>query len=127
MRALKLLAVLVFVSVSYATDAQTLGADRPIVSVSKVYPAPGREDEVQTRFLKLVEFVRKAEPNTVYRLHRSNKEPVVFLGYAVYESPAALENHRNVVIPAFRKEYGPAPEGIFARPEETDLYHEIFK
>ena len=125
MRALKFLAVLVCVSVSSGADAQTLASDGPIVSVSRVYPTPGREDEVQARFLKLVEFVRRAEPNTVYRIHRSNKEPVVFLGYAVYESQAALENHRNVVIPAFRREFGPASEGLFARPEETDLYRDI--
>ena len=125
MRALKLLAVLLCVSVGHATDAQTLASDGPIVSVSKFYPTPGREDEVQTRFLKLVEFVRKAEPNTVYRVHRSSREPVVFLWYEVYESQAALENHRNVVLPAFRREYGPFPEGIFARPAETDLYRDI--
>ena len=47
--------------------------------------------------LKIVEFVRKAEPNTVYRLHRSTKEPVVF------------------------------PDGIFARPAETELYRDISK
>ena len=97
------------------------------MSVSKVYPAPGREDEAQARFLKLVEFVRKAEPNTIYRLHRSNKEPAVFLGVGVYESQVALEHHRNVVLPALRKEYGPAPEGMFARPEETELYRDISK
>jgi len=126
MRTLKLLAVLVCVCASYAVDAQTLASEGPIVSVSKFYPAPGREDEVQTRFLKLVEFVRKAEPNTVFRLHRSNKEPVVFLLYRVHESQAALENHRNVVLPAFRRDYGP-PEGLFARPEETEFYRDISK
>ena len=127
MRTLKLLAVLVCGCASYASEAQTLASEGPIVSVSKFYPAPGREDEVQTRFLKLVEFVRKAEPNAVYRLHRSNKEPVVFLWYEVYESQTALENHRNVVLPAFRRDYGPAPEGLFARPAETELYRDISK
>jgi len=46
-----------------------------VVVVSRHYPAPGREDELQTRFMKIVELVRNAEPKTVYRLHKSLKEP----------------------------------------------------
>jgi quinol monooxygenase YgiN len=72
-----------------------------------------------------VEFLRKAEPKTVFRLHRSSKEPVVFLWYEVYESKAALEHHRDVVLPAMRKEFGPSPDGIFARPAEVELYQDI--
>jgi hypothetical protein len=45
----------------------------------------------------------------------------------VYESQAALDNHRNVVLPAFRKEHGPVPEGIFTRPPETELWRDISK
>jgi quinol monooxygenase YgiN len=106
-------------------SAQT--ADEPIVQVAKFYPTLGRENELQERLLKLVEFVRKAEPKTVYRLHRSTKEPVVFLWYEVYESKAALEHHRTVVLPAFRKEYGPLPEGIVVRPAEVESYRDISK
>ena len=107
--------------------ANSQTSDGAIVLVSKFYPTPGREDELQARFLKTVEFVRKAEPNTVYRLHRSTKEPAVFLWYEVYESQTALDNHRNVVLPAFLKEHGPRPEGIFARPPETEPYRDISK
>jgi len=112
---------------AWTDHANSQPTDGPIVTVSKFYPTPGREDELQARFLKAVEFVRKAEPNTVYRIHRSTKEPVVFLWYEVYESQAALDNHRNVVLPAFRKEHGPLPEGIVTRPPETDLWRDISK
>jgi quinol monooxygenase YgiN len=98
-----------------------------IVMVRKNFPTPGREDELQSRWLKLVEFLRKAEPNAVFQLHRTTKEPVVFLWYEVFESQAALDNHLKVVIPAFQKEFGPTPEGILARPSESESYRNISK
>src|SRR4029453_11264119 len=51
-------------------------ADGSIVIVRKNFPTPGREDELQSRWLKLVQFLRKAEPNAVFQLHRTTKEPV---------------------------------------------------
>jgi len=116
------LAVLVTTGVP---DAQTV--DGSIVMVRKNYPTPGREDELQMRWLKLVEFLRKAEPNAVFQLHRTTKEPVVFLWYEVFESQAALDNHLKVVVPAFQKEIGPTPEEILARPSEAETYRNISK
>ena len=81
MRVYRFLPILVCVFANQAACAQTQASDGPIVLVSKFYPTPGREEELQARFQKVVEFVRKAEPNTVYRLHRSTKEPVVFLWF----------------------------------------------
>ena len=127
MHVCRFLATLVCVFASQAAYAQTLPSDGPIVIVAKFYPTPGREEELQTRFLKAAEFLRKAEPNLVLRLHRSTKEPVVFLWYEVYESQAALDNHIKVVLPAFRKEYGPHPDGIDARPPEIERYRDISK
>ena len=101
--------------------------DGPIVMVRKNFPTPGREDELQSRWLKLVEFLRKAEPNAVFHLHRTTKEPVVFLWYEVFESQAALDHHLKVVIPAFQKEFGPTPQGILARPSESETYRNISK
>jgi quinol monooxygenase YgiN len=116
------LAVLVPTGVS---DAQTV--DGSIAMVRKNFPTPGREDELQMRWLKLVEFLRKAEPNAVFQLHRTTKEPVVFLWYEVFESQAALDNHLKVVVPAFQKEFGPTPEGILMRPSEAETYRLISK
>jgi quinol monooxygenase YgiN len=115
-------AVLASTSVS---NAQT--ADGSIVMVRKNFPTPGREDELQSRLLRLVDFLRKAEPNAVFRLHRTTKEPVVFLWYEVFGSQAALDNHLKVVIPAFQKEFGPTPEGILARPSESETFRSISK
>jgi quinol monooxygenase YgiN len=110
------------------TDVSTAqNAEGPIVMVRKNFPTPGREDELQSRWLKLVEFLRKAEPNAVFHLHRTTKEPVVFLWYEAFESQAALDNHLKVVVPAFQKEFGPTPEGILARPSESETYRNISK
>jgi quinol monooxygenase YgiN len=95
--------------------------------VLKNLPAAGREDELQARYLKLLEFVRKAEPGSAFRRHRATKEPAVLLWYEVSESQAALDNHLQVVVPAFRKEFGPTPEGLIARPSEMEIYRDISK
>ena len=99
----------------------------PIVVVVKVFPTPGREDELQGQYLKRVEYLRKAEPNATFRLHRSTKTPVTFLWYEVYETAAAYENHLKVVMPNSRKELGPTPEGIIAKPSESESYSELAK
>ena len=108
-----------------ALDAQV--ADESIVVVLKSFPSPGREDEMQARYLKQIEFFRKAEPNSTFRLHRGTKEPIIFLWYEVYESQAALDNHLKVVNPAFQKEVGPPPEGLTMRRSESEIYREIAK
>jgi quinol monooxygenase YgiN len=73
------------------------------------------------RLLRSVKFVKQAEPNITYRLHRSAKEPTVFLYYEVYPSQAAFDQHRQTIA-AFRREAGPPLEGIFSRPPEVEIY-----
>jgi quinol monooxygenase YgiN len=77
------------------------------------------------RNVKLVAYVHKEEPNTIYRLHRSKKDPTVFVYYEHYPSQAALDYHSKVVLPAFNKEF-PRPEGLLARPIENDKYQLVF-
>ena len=120
-------AIVAFAVLATRGVSNAQNADGSIVMVRKNYPTPGREDELQSRWLKLVEFLRKAEPNAVFHLHRTTKEPVVFLWYEVFESQAALDNHLKVVVPAFQKEFGPTPEGILARPSESETYRNISK
>ncbi len=110
-----------------AASAQAFAAEEAVVVIVKVYPGAGREDELQARYLKQAEFLRKVEPNASFRLHRSTKEPVTFLWYETYESQAALENHLKVAMPAFRKEFGPTPEGLIARPSDSETYRELAK
>jgi len=104
-----------------AISSEPTRADEQVVVVARFYPAPGREAELETRLLQSVKFVKQAEPRTIYRLHRSTKEPGVFLYYEVYPSQAAFDQHVQTIA-AFRKEVGPPPEGILSRQPEIEFY-----
>jgi quinol monooxygenase YgiN len=100
-------------------------ADEPITVVARLYPAPGREAEAEARLLQYVAYSRRVEPGAMYRLHRSSNEPTTFLLYATYASQAAREQHPKVTVPAFEKEFGPAPEGLWARPRVVETFREL--
>ena len=108
-----------------ALAAPTYAAGDSIIVTVRVFPTPGREDELQARYLKQIEFLRKAEPTATFRLHRSAKEPAHFMWYETYESQSALDNHLKAVMPAFRKEAGATPEGLIARPSESETYRAL--
>ncbi len=48
-----------------------------------------------------------------------------FLWYEVYPSQAAYDNHLKVVMANFRKEFGPTPDGIIAKPSEFEIFNEL--
>ena len=98
-----------------------------ITVLVKVFPTAGREDELQARYMKQIEYLRKAEPTSTFRLHRSARTPTTFLWYEIYESQAEYDNHLKVVIPNFRKDFGPTPEGVIAKPSESEAYVELAK
>lgn len=102
-------------------------SEQAVVVVVRTFAAEGRESELQTRSLKQIEFLRKAEPTATFRLFISAKAPTTFLWHEVYESQAAYENHLNVVMPSFRKEVGPPPQGLMAKPPELEPYVELAK
>jgi len=110
-----------------ACAANPAFAADPVVVLVKVFPAEGREDELQAQYLKRIEYLRKAEPGAMFHLHRSAKAPVTFLWYEVYESQVAYDKHLKMVMPAYRKEAGPTPEGLLAKPSESETYIELAK
>ncbi len=97
----------------------------PVVVLVKVFATPGRADDLQALYLKRLEYFRKAEPDATFRLHRSTKDPNTFLWYEVYPSQAAYENHVKVVNEGYKKETGPTPAGIIARPSESETFSEL--
>ena len=119
--------LLILIALQSAFINVAKAADEPIIVVVKVFPGAGREDELQARYEKQLEFLRKSEPNATFRLHRSTKEPTYFLWYETYPSQSALDNHLKTAMPAFRKEFGATPEGLIARPSESETYREIEK
>lgn len=95
-------------------------ADEPVVLISRFYVNPGQESVFEERTLKAVEFVRKAEPDVIYRLQRSLTNPSQYVFYEVYPSQAALDRHSKETLPAFAREVGARPEGMLARPQENE-------
>ncbi len=91
--------------------------------VAKIYPKAGKEDEVEAILVQMAEAVRKAEPECiVYRPHRLEKEPAVFLFYEQYRSEAAFEFHKTAPhLAGFR---GRMRE-LVAKPTEIDLYRAL--
>ena len=117
-----------FRSFAFATALALTGASAtaqpagPLAVFVKVYPSAGREGDLQALYVKRLEYLRHAEPEVSFKLHRSAKEPTVFLWYEIYPSQAAYEKHLKVVMPNYRKEFGPTPEGILAKPSESEVY-----
>ena len=104
----------------FALSGQMARADEPIITVNRLYPAPGREAELEARLVRIVKYLKKAEPTVTYRLHRSAKEPTVFMFYTIFPSQAALDHERETVA-ALRKR-DPPPDGIFGKPSEVETY-----
>ncbi|MGE5318598.1 MAG: putative quinol monooxygenase [Hyphomicrobiaceae bacterium] len=98
---------------------------KPVVVLVKVFASAGRGDELQTLYVKRLNYLRKAEPDATFRVHRSTKDPDTFLWYEVYPSKAAYEKHVKVVMANFKKEAGPTPAGIIARPSESETFTEF--
>jgi quinol monooxygenase YgiN len=119
-RALALIFVIGGLGVISAPKA--LAADDPIIVVVRLFPAEGREEEAQARLAKLVKFSTANNPGVTFRLHRSTKQPVVFLLYETFPTQAALDNGLKTVLPAFLKEFGASPEGLWAKPNEVERY-----
>jgi quinol monooxygenase YgiN len=115
------------VAAALATVATTSVAQQaaPVVVLVRVFATPGRADELQALYLKRLQYLRNAEPDATFRLHRSAKEPNTFLWYEVYPSQAAYENHVKVVMEKFKQESGPTPAGVIARPSESETFTEL--
>jgi quinol monooxygenase YgiN len=105
--------------------ARAQAGDDSVIVFAKLYATPGREAEAEARLLKLIEFVRKSEPNITYRIYHSKKDSTQFMTYEIYPNTAEVDEHMKVVLPAFRKEAGAAPEGLFSRPMEIEEWQEI--
>ncbi len=116
-----------FIATALATANIAFAASRDegVVVVVRVFATPGRADVLQALYLKRLEYFRKAEPEASFRLHRSTKDPNTFLWYEVYPSQTAYENHVKVINENYKKETGPTPAGILARPSESESFSEL--
>ena len=122
LRTVSALASFVIGILAVITSPSARAAEEPTIVVVRIFPTEGREDEAQARLAKLVSFVPANNPGVTFRLHRSTKKPVVFLLYETFPSQAAMDLQQKTVLPAFVKEVGSSPEGLFAKPNEVEFY-----
>lgn len=73
--------------------------------VARIRAAKGRGDALAALLAEQAAVVRGAEPGCLlYRVHRSTRDPELFLFYEIYADDAAFELHRNAPhLAAFRR------------------------
>ena len=112
---------------SVSAPSPAYSADEALTVTARLHSTPGREAEVGARLVKFTEYVRKSEPGVTFRVFRSTGDPTLFSTFEVYPNKEAFNNHVNVMIPAYVKEAGPNPEGLYARPMEVEYWQELSK
>src|SRR4051794_5164241 len=76
-----------------------------LTGIAKIPAAKGKGDALTALLTEQAAAVRAAEPGcTVYRPHRSTRDPDVFVFYEVYADETAFDAHRNAPhLAAFRE------------------------
>lgn len=108
-------------ALAFAAAAGTPAFSQPVTVFARIYVAPGREAEAQSRLDKLIAYVTEHEPETVYRFYRDRSNPQNVLTYEVYPSPEAAQRHLKEILPAAQASLGPVPEGLFTKPAEIQV------
>ena len=93
--------------------------------VARIRATKGKEDALVALLSEQIGVVLKAEPGClVYRLHRSTKDPELFLFYEVFRDEAAFELHRNAPhLAAFRERREKA--GLTVGPAEVEIFRSL--
>jgi len=106
---------------AFAAAACAPAFSQPVAVFARIYVAPGREAEAQSRLEKLIAYVVEHEPDIVYRFYRDRSNPQSILTYEVYPSSEAAQRHLREILPAAQASLGPAPEGLFTKPTEIQV------
>jgi autoinducer 2-degrading protein len=90
--------------------------------VAKVRAAKDKGDALAALLSEQATVVRSAEPGClVYRVHRSTKDPELFLFYEMYADDAAFDFHRKAShLAAYRQRR--ENEGLTDGPAEVEIY-----
>lgn len=93
--------------------------------VARIRAAKGKGDALAALLTEQAGVVLKAEPGCVaYRLHRSTKDPDVFLFYEVYRDEAAFDAHRSAPhLGAYRQRR--EKEGLTEGAVEVEIFRSL--
>jgi quinol monooxygenase YgiN len=94
-----------------------------MIVVARIKVRAGTEAEAEQAFRKQIEYVTREEPGTeLYVLHRSRKDPTVFLFYERYADAGAFDRHgKSAAIQELFRALQPLLEGA----PSIELYDEI--
>ena len=93
-----------------------------MILVARLKAKNGKEEEMETALREMVSKVEKEEGTLVYKLHRSQKDPSVFLFYEKYKDKDALSHHSST--PYFKELFGLLGP-LFEGAPEIEMYDEI--
>ena len=93
-----------------------------MIVVARLKAKNGKEEEMETALREMVSKVEKEEGTLVYTLHRSQKDPSVFLFYEKYKDKDALSHHSST--PYFKELFGLLGP-LFEGAPEIEMYDEI--
>jgi quinol monooxygenase YgiN len=93
--------------------------------VARIRAAKDKGDALAALLVEQAAVVRKAEPGClVYRVHRSAKDPQLFLFYETYADDAAFDVHRNAPhLAAFRQRRDQG--GLTDGPAEVEVFRSL--
>jgi quinol monooxygenase YgiN len=93
--------------------------------VARIRAAKDKGDALAALLSEQCGVVRNAELGClVYRVHRSTKEPELFMFYETYVDDAAFELHRNApYLAAYRQRR--EQEGLTTGPAEVEIYRSL--
>jgi quinol monooxygenase YgiN len=125
MNAIKSLRTILASSAVALVAAFPASAGEVLVAINRFVVTPGQEAAFEARVLRAMEFYRRGEPELTTHLHRSKKDPQVFVLIESWSNRAAFEHHRAVVSPARLKEFGPTPTGMLMKPADSELFSRL--
>jgi quinol monooxygenase YgiN len=93
--------------------------------IATLRAAQGKGDALAALLIEQAAAVRQAEPGCLaYRVHRSTKDPDLFLFYETYQDDAALDAHRQAPhLAAFRARR--EREGLLDGPVNVEIYRSL--
>jgi quinol monooxygenase YgiN len=96
-----------------------------ITVVARIRAAKGKADALERLLTEQAAVIRRSEPGCLaYRLHRSTRDPEVFLFYETYTDDAAFEVHRKSPhLAAFRQRR--EQEGLTEGAVEVEIFRAV--